>query len=438
MNLAIFTNVSKPRIAYTMDFVFRFVLGINITIIKHESSFCAFVGKKINYSGHSVRCHCLNIIPSGLLNEDNIHKIDAKVKKSKNLHHIQLFESEEFDPFSTIFYLISRYEEYLPHDKDQHGRFPASESLMYRAGILHIPIVDQSIEWIRKSLNEFFPSEPEIPAPGYRFSPTYDIDHARAFLWKGWKRSIGAAAKDIVFGKGKQLRQRIKVWLGQMDDPYDKFDDWDEWHQSLSLNPVYFWLIGDYGPHDKNPDFRHQGFRGIIHQVSQSFPVGIHPSYASFLKKEKVREEIQRLESIIGCRVEKNRFHFLRFQLPLSYNILLELGIKEDYSMAFPDTIGFRAGTSHSFPWYDLKEEKATQLIVHPFQVMDVTLKNYLKWDRAQSKEACTKLVDSIRENGGTFTCLWHNSSFDNEWEHWDGFYEWLIAYAQDGSVSKS
>lgn len=39
-----------------------------------------------------------------------------------------------FDVFAASFYLLSRYEEYLPHLKDEHGRYPASESLAFKNG----------------------------------------------------------------------------------------------------------------------------------------------------------------------------------------------------------------------------------------------------------------------------------------------------------------
>ena len=47
-----------------------------------------------------------------------------------------------FDPFALVFYLVSRYEEYLPFQPDEHGRFPATASLAYRERFLDIPLVD--------------------------------------------------------------------------------------------------------------------------------------------------------------------------------------------------------------------------------------------------------------------------------------------------------
>ena len=54
-----------------------------------------------------------------------------------------------FDPFAASFYLISRYEEYLPCVKDQHDRYPATNSLAYQEGFLQQPVVDK---WVIKLL----------------------------------------------------------------------------------------------------------------------------------------------------------------------------------------------------------------------------------------------------------------------------------------------
>ena len=79
-----------------------------------------------------------------------------------------------------------------------------------------------------------------------------------------------------------------------------------------------------------------------------------------------IRVEKQRLEHILGETVYHNRFHFLRFTLPQSYQQLLACGISDDYSMGYADQIGFRAGTCTPFYFYDLENEIQTTLKVHP------------------------------------------------------------------------
>ena len=73
-------------------------------------------------------------------------------------------------------------------------------------------------------------------------------------------------------------------------------------------------------------------------------------------------------------RVTKSRQHFLAFELPTTYLKLIQSGILEDYSMGYASHLGFRAGICSPFRFYNLLEEKETDLVVYPFQVMDVTL----------------------------------------------------------------
>ena len=89
--------------------------------------------------------------------------------------------------------------------------------------------------------------------------------------------------------------------------------------------------------------------------------------------------------------------------------------------MGFADHLGFRAGTSKSFFWYDLENEKHTELRVHPFCVMDVTLKNYQKYQAEHGEFILANLLKETEKVGGTFRIICHNESLSNygEWKDW-------------------
>jgi hypothetical protein len=63
-----------------------------------------------------------------------------------------------FDIFAASFYLISRYEEYVPFVQDQHERYPATESLAFKNDFLQKPLVDIWALKFLKSLQEKFPT----------------------------------------------------------------------------------------------------------------------------------------------------------------------------------------------------------------------------------------------------------------------------------------
>jgi hypothetical protein len=100
--------------------------------------------------------------------------------------------------FSAVFYLISRYEEYLPFEPDQYGRFEAGQSLAFRHHFLEEPIVDQWIEMFKSVLTGKYP-ELHFPAREFRFISTFDVDRPWAYLHKGIWRT---------------LRGLVRMWSG--------------------------------------------------------------------------------------------------------------------------------------------------------------------------------------------------------------------------------
>ena len=131
--------------------------------------------------------------------------------------------------------------------------------------------------------------------------------------------------------------------------------------------------------------------------------------------------------------VTSSRQHFLKLNFPSTYQGLINSGIKSDYSMGYAENIGFRAGVGVPFFWYDLEKEEATDLLIYPFQVMDVTLRNYLNLTPEDAFTQVTKIINIMKFTGGTFMTLWHNSSFAEQdgWSSdWKFLYERIIAEA--------
>ncbi|PSR13118.1 MAG: hypothetical protein C7N36_09235, partial [Bacteroidetes bacterium] len=126
-----------------------------------------------------------------------------------------------------------------------------------------------------------------------------------------------------------------------------------------------------------NPPYDNNAYQQLIRSTTTWSDSGIHPSYRSFGNLARLRTEQQRLATILDQPVSHSRQHFLRLQLPQTYQQLLAAGIRHDYTMGYAEVPGYRAGTTEPFRWYDLNREQTTDLWVHPFVAMDVTLQNY-------------------------------------------------------------
>jgi hypothetical protein len=160
--------------------------------------------------------------------------------------------------------------------------------------------------------------------------------------------------------------------------------------------------------------------------------IGIHPSFASNAQPDKLSKEIVRLAKTSRREVKKSRQHFLKLQFPQTYRQLLENDITDDYTMGFAQTTGFRAGTCTAFRFYDLDREEATKLRVHPFAVMDATLKYYMQITPEESRAHIQSLINEVKAVNGTFISLWHNESLSDykQWQGWKNLYEEMVRLA--------
>jgi hypothetical protein len=109
--------------------------------------------------------------------------------------------------------------------------------------------------------------------------------------------------------------------------------------------------------------------------IADEAEIGIHPSYSSNKNLHELEIEIKRLGKVIKRDITKSRNHFLKLSFPTTYERLLEHDITDDYTMGYANAVGFRAGTSVSFPFYNIDLEQETKLLVHPFAVMLVCLR---------------------------------------------------------------
>ena len=97
--------------------------------------------------------------------------------------------------------------------------------------------------------------------------------------------------------------------------------------------------------------------------------------------------------------------------------------------MGYASRVGFRAGTATAFRFYDLDNDIATSLQIHPFAVMDGTLKDYLNLSVKDSYDMVTKVVDEVRKVKGTFVYLTHNETLGGQkrWQGWPEMYRKIL-----------
>ena len=433
MKMLILVPKVTGRVMYVFDLMFRQLLGLEFELTTSEEQFVAFEGFKMHYGTQRIDDEPF-VKADELLFERHIHEQSFRtVEFEETVAPYAMYGSGNlmpFDVFAASFFLVSRYEEYLSQVRDQYGRFRAESTWMFENAMLQKPLVNIWALALGKRLKAAYPDLP-VKKPKFTFVPTYDVDAAWAYKHKGLYRTIGGFFNDLAAGDRERIRERHQVLRGKRKDPFDSFDFQFELQKEFKLKPIYFILCGDYDTNDKNISLRKEAFCNLIKHLGDYADVGVHPSFSSYMNSYKLRREISNLSEVLHRPLTKSRQHFLRMNLPRSYQKLIELDISDDYTMGFASQAGFRAGVANTFLFYDLENDMVTNLRVHPFALMDGTMRDYLNLDVDASLALAKQLVDEVKAVGGTFIYLTHNETLGGEqrWVGWPEMYRQLLEY---------
>ena len=418
--LLVYTHKITPRLTYTFKHICKRILGLDVRFTSKVEDFIAHDSLKMSYSKQPLSNE-LFVRSNELLFEHGLSDIDINVQPWDNTKGFFATGDRSdlpFDIFASSFYLLSRYEEYLPHVSDIYGRFMAKESLAYNYRFLHQPVIDIWAYKLRDVLQNRFPKF-QFPTRKYQLQPVIDVPTAFYFRKKGILRTLGGTLNDIVRFRIKQLYQRYLVLMGFERDPYDTFKWIITKQKQCKFKFIVLFLIGDYSTYDKNINTNKKTFVSLIKSVADYCHVGIKASYfalddISILKKEKLK-----MEAITNTDLRAVRHSFSKLNLPTSYRNLVELEINQDFSMGYVDTLGFRAGTCTPFQFYDLDFEVQTPLQINPYHCLDFALLKYQS--ELDKTEHLQKLIDEVKAVNGTFTPVFHNYTFSNL-DQWKGF----------------
>ncbi len=356
----IYTEYEHARV----NFVFGFFFGS----IRKDWTYVSDVGKaNIAYTSEPPKARVLWIpYKSNLWSnmEDSLEELYENAFKVVN----RQIDMSALDLGAFVFHALSRMEEYSTEKRDEHDRFLYGNSLLYKYDLLKRPIVD---ELMSLYLKEFYiPSEGEYN--------TLDVDTSFYYLGKGKVKNWGLNIRDLLSFRFKNISKRWKVRTGRQIDPY-QYNIQSFIAQKPESHKEIFWLMSSRSENDRQVSLLYRKHQKFIIETNNKIPLSLHASYEAYTDANKIKEEKEFLEKIIEKPVTKNRFHYLRLKFPESYRSLQLANIKEDWTMGYPDTNGFRAGTTRPFYWYDLERENQTSLLVVPFQYIDLVSETNIK-----------------------------------------------------------
>ena len=418
--LLVYTHKITPRLRFAFKHLCTRVLGIPVSFTTTIEEFIAHDSLKMSYTRQPLS-HEIFIRNHELLFEQGLSDIDINVQDWEDTKCF--FTTGEksalpFDIFAASFYLLSRYEEYLPHVKDEFGRFTATESIAYKNDFLHQPVVDIWAYKLKAILEEKF-EDFTFPKRTYKVQPVIDVPMAYYFKQKGLMRTVGGAINDLFRLKLGRFYQRFLVLFGFKRDPYDAFKWIINKQKHSNYKFIVFFLIGDFSTFDKNISINKKKFVSLIKSITDYCKVGLKASYFSLDAISILKKEKKKLEFVTNYELEASRNSFSKINLPTSYRNLIELEIKNDFTMGYLNHLGFRAGTCTPFLFYDLDYEMPTPLLINSFHCLDHALLKYQsQLDKVQELQ---RLIDAVKQVNGTFTPVFHNYCFGSD-ARWKGF----------------
>ena len=418
--LLIYTHKITPRFSYIMKQIFTKILGVEIGFATKVEEFIKHSGPKITYTKQPLQNEFF-VRSNKLLFEQGISDVQLAVMDWEGTPCF--FRADErsnlpFDIFAASFYLLSRYEEYLPHVKDVHSRFSPKDSVAYQHNFLHRPVVDIWAYKLFALLKERFP-ELEGKIRDYEYTSLLDVTTSHCYSHRGVVRGLSGLVLDLGKFKISRVLERLAVWLKIRKDPYDNFSELIGWHRQYNIKSIFFFQFADYSKYDKNVSINNINFKSLIKYIADYSMVSLAASYSSFNNEELLKKEKGNLEGVINRTVSASRMRYNRVDVPETYRRLMAAEFTDDYTMGYSHEIGFRAGTCTTFPFYDIPLEIQQPIKVHPYAVHDYAL-SALKREGEVSLRL-NLVYDEVKKVNGRFITVFSNellgSSERLEWK---------------------
>ncbi|EGR2402995.1 hypothetical protein O1D30_002827 [Vibrio cholerae] len=337
----------------------------------------------------------------------------------------------QVDIFGTAFFMLSRYEELITTERDQHQRFPATASIAFKENFLDRPIVNEYLEVLWSCLKQLWP---ELQRKN-RMADNYiscDVDFPFNPAYYSFNKMLRACVRHVVKERSPvaAIKTITKYFANMMGfSIYDEFRENISWIMDQNEevnNKVSFYFIPMVTSHlDNVEDFYSSKMRKVIDEInSRGHYIGIHPGYnahdnlsisrESEVYLKKILEFHNIFQSDIG-----GRQHYLRWDSRLTPVILSKGGRTYDSTLMYADRTGFRCGICYSFSMYDLVLRQQLTLIQRPSVCMEVTMFESCYEGLGLDQIAVLSKINTLRSRchmfSGTFGILWHNSNLNSE-----------------------
>ena len=331
----------------------------------------------------------------------------------------------ELDVFGSGFFMLSRYEEAVITDRDDHGRFPARASIAHKEGFLNRPIIDEYTEVLWAAMKRVWPGLGRKRSQA-SMTVSHDADTPSQYSFQPPGRMLRTAAGDLL--KRRDLSAAIHgpwLWLNSRHaihpaDPYNTFDWIMEVSERHQLTSAFYFICGHTEPSlDGDYDIESRPMRSLLRHIHErGHEIGLHPSYNSYRDSSVISAEATRLRRVCSQEAIKQtewggRMHYLRWETPETLYALEEAGMAYDNTLSYADAPGFRCGTCREFRAFDPVKRRTFSLRIRPLIAMEGTImgENYMGLGVTEAAyHEFVNLKAACEVVRGNFSLLWHNT----------------------------
>jgi len=409
MKILVHTEKLNSRVQYIFRHIFRRILKLDVDFTAEVSEFISYDGLKLSYGKNALGAEFF-IKTHGLLHQTGCEGQEISKQTWDGIPVLFALKGSHlpFDIFAASFYLITRYEEYLPHKEDDHGRYVPDQSCAAEHGFMDLPIVDIWSWKMLQALSAHFETE-SISYNKMKINLCFEVKNAFKWRERGLLDTTSHLFQHLFKFKLRLLTEQTAVLLKIRKDPFDIYDELLDILKNAghsrrlkSKQVIFFCHLGDYSPSERGTSWLSRKYRELIKHLGDHAQLGLR---FSFLKSSihAVAQERKRFERITRRPLVNTKIAKSRIAMPTHYRNLVDISSLEDYSMGYPDALGYRAGTSTPFYFYDLDFEVQTPLRIVPYAANSEAL---LKLEQRQRLLKVKKLLDPIKRFGGEFTCI--------------------------------
>jgi peptidoglycan/xylan/chitin deacetylase (PgdA/CDA1 family) len=393
----------------------NYIINLNNKKIEVEDHFFNHYKEELSYLNEENLPKNISYSESKFLVEDNIPVIFGNTEVYKKEGNIYC----EIDLFASSFFMLTRWEEYISNKKDSHNRFSAFNSIAHKFNFLDRPVVNEYLELLWNMML-FIDGSIIRKNKSFSFLVTHDVDVPEKYnsIKSGLREIVADVVKRVNFlGAYKKLANKIKVHLNYNKDPYDTFNYLMRLSEKNNLKSYFFFMGKGLTRFDNFYDSKSDFIHKLIVKIKEAgHEIGMHPTYNSYNNKEQFKKEKIELETSLKVNLKFGRQHYLRFEVPGTWQIWEDEQMDWDSTLGFADKEGFRCGVCYTYSVFNILTRKHLRLKEKPLIVMEGSFINYQPNIKpTEMKLKIDTLINTVKKYNGEFVFLWHNNSFNTE-----------------------